>query len=84
MGSGAVTDTLWAGDRAILATSAGVVKVFDNGSEVSSFSGHSGRVMALALHPSGDILASVGVDKSYVYYDLSTSTQVLHVVTNSG
>ena len=84
VGSGAVTDATWAGDRAIFATSAGTVKVFDKGIEVANLSSHSGRVTALALHPSGDILASVGVDKSYVYYDLSSFKQVLHVFTDSG
>ena len=84
VGSGTVTDAVWAGDRAVFATSAGNVKVFDRGSEIASFSGHAGRVTALALHPSGDILASVGVDKTYIFYDLTTSTQALQIATDSG
>ena len=79
-----VTDTLWAGSKAIVGTSSGLVKAFENGVEVSSFSGHAGAVTALALHPSGDILASVGVDKSYIFYDLTSSVQALQVTTNSG
>lgn len=79
-----ITDTIWAGNKAIVSTSDGVVKVFENGSEIFSFSGHSGEVTALALHPSGEILASVGVDKGYIFYDLESSTQALQIVTNSG
>ena len=79
-----VTDTLWAGSKAIVGTSSGIVKVFENGVEVSSFSAHAGAVTALALHPSGDILASVGVDKSYIFYDLTSSVQALQIFTNSG
>ena len=79
-----VTDTLWAGSKAIIGTSSGIVKAFENGVEVSSFSGHAGAVTALTLHPSGDILASVGVDKSYIFYDLSSSVQALQIFTDSG
>ena len=79
-----VTDTLWAGSKAIVGTSSGIVKAFENGVEVSSFSGHAGAVTALALHPSGDILASVGVDKSYIFYDLTSFVQVLQISTDSG
>lgn len=79
-----VTDTLWAGSKAVVGTSSGKVKAFENGVEVSSFSGHAGAVTALALHPSGDILASVGVDKSYILYDLTSSSQVLQISTDSG
>lgn len=79
-----VTNTLWAGSKAIVGTSSGMVKTFENGVEVSSFSGHAGAVTALALHPSGDILASVGVDRSYIFYDLTSSVQALQVSTDSG
>lgn len=78
-----VTDTLWAGSKSIVGTSSGMVKAFDTGVEVSSFSGHAGAVTALALHPSGDILASVGVDKSYIFYDLTSSVQILQISTDS-
>jgi len=79
-----ITDALWVGSKAVLGTSAGAVKVFENGMEVSSFSGHAGEVTALALHPSGEILASVGPDKSYIFYDLTASVQALRVSTDSG
>ena len=79
-----VTDGVWVGSTAAVATSAGTVKIFDSSAEVSSFSVHAGPVTALAVHPSGDILASVGMDKTYVFYDLSTSTKALQISTNSG
>lgn len=84
IGSDAVTCAVWAGNRAAFATSSGLVKIFENGTEVSSFSGHAGEVTALAVHPRGDILASVGVDKSYILYDLATSSQAIRVRTDSG
>jgi pre-mRNA-processing factor 19 len=78
-----IADTIWAGSRAIIGTSTGIVKAFENGVEISSFSGHAGEVTALALHPSGDILASVGVDRSYIFYDLTSYTQALQISTDS-
>ena len=84
MAGSSVTDALWAGSKAILGTSAGTVKAFENGVEVFGFCGHAGGITALALHPSGEILASVGVDKSYCFYDLTSSAQVLQVATDSG
>ena len=82
--SGAITDTLWAGTRAIIATSSGAVQIFENQSEISHFSSHAGEITALALHPSGDILASVGVDQSYVLYDLVSFSPATQIFTNSG
>lgn len=83
-GPGAVTDAVWTGARAIVSTSSGTVKIFENGAEISSFSGHRGRVTAIALHPSGDILASVGTDKSYILYDLESYTQATQVYMDAG
>ncbi|MCJ1247341.1 hypothetical protein MMC30_004555 [Trapelia coarctata] len=82
-GSGTVTDGLWAGDRVVLATSTGAVKVFENDLEVSNFTGHAGEVTSIALHPSGEILASVGLDKSYIFYDLVSSTIATQTYTDS-
>lgn len=80
-GGGDVTSAAWAAGRAILATSKGHVSVRDptSGSELAAFTEHAGGVSALTVHPSGEILASVGVDGSYVVYDLVTlkvATQV--------
>ncbi|KAJ6144948.1 hypothetical protein N7470_008843 [Penicillium chermesinum] len=80
---GAVTDALWAGDKAVIGSATGSVKVFENGNEVVSFSSHAGEVTAVALHATGDIIASVGVDKSYVLYDLSQNRVITQIFTDS-
>ncbi|KAJ5140246.1 hypothetical protein N7448_003654 [Penicillium atrosanguineum] len=81
---GPVTDATWAGNKAVVGSATGSVKVFENGSEVASFASHAGEVTALAVHATGDIVASVGVDKSYVLYDLSTNTAITQIFTDSG
>ena len=84
VGVGTVTKSVWAGGRAILAMSSGAVKVFESGLESASFTTHAGETCDLAVHPNGDILASVGVDKTFVIYDLETSKVVTRVHTKSG
>lgn len=81
---GPVTSGIWAGDKAVVASSTGSVKVFENGSEVASFASHAGEVTAIDVHPTGDIVASVGVDKSYVLYDLSTNSVITQIFTDAG
>jgi len=83
-GGAAITDTLWSSSKAIVSTAAGSVKSFDKATETASFTAHAGEITALALHPSGEILASVGVDKSYVLYDLVSSTPITQIYTDSG
>jgi pre-mRNA-processing factor 19 len=83
-GGGSITGGVWAGSKAVISTSAGQVKVFEGPQEGASFGTHAGDVSAVALHPSGDMVASVGVDKSYVLYDLTTSTVGTQVYSNSG
>ena len=81
---GPVTDTILAGSSAIIGTKHGTVTVFESGKPRVRFSAHTGEVTALTLHPSGVILASVGSDKSYAFYDLSTDRKVLQITTDSG
>lgn len=81
---GQITDTLWWGDRAILSTASGEVLIFENGSEAARFESHAGSVTALALHPTGEILASVGVDKSYVFYDLNAGKPITQIYGDHG
>lgn len=71
-----VTDTLWAGPRLFFATSQGNIKVYGAGKEIASLSEHAGAASGLSLHPSGDLLASVGADKSIVFYQLKTMKRV--------
>ena len=79
-----VTDTLWAGSSAIAATSTGSINIIQDGEIKSTVQGHHGGITSLALHPSEEILASVGIDKAYVLYDLNTETKVVQLDTDSG
>lgn len=81
---GPVTAAVWAGSRAIIATVSGRIKIFHGQEELATFLPHVGRTTGLALHPSGDIMASVGDDKSYVLYDLDTMATITQVYTDSG
>ena len=83
-GSGAVVDGVWYGKKAVVALSTGSVKVFESGNEIASFNRHAGAVAALALHPCGDILASVGIDKSYILYDLEALKPITQIYSNTG
>lgn len=83
-GGGPITDAIWAGSRAVVATESGRVKIFEAQNQLATFSSHAGKTTGIALHPSGDILASVGNDKSYVLYDLDAMTTMTQVYTDSG
>lgn len=81
---GPVSDAKWAGGKAVIGSASGSVKIFDNGVEVASFASHAGEVTSLAVHATNDIVASVGVDKSYVLYDLATNSVITQAFTDSG
>lgn len=78
-----ITATTWWGSRAVVATAAGTVKIFENGSEIAQMGSHAGPVTSLALHPSGSILASGSADKRVAYYDLSTFNTVSQIYTEA-
>ncbi|CAI6341004.1 unnamed protein product [Periconia digitata] len=78
-----VTATAWWGSKAIVATAAGTVKVFENGDEVAQMGSHAGAVTSISLHPSGAILASAGADKRFALYDLATYKTVSQVYTEA-
>lgn len=84
VGAGAVTSGAWAKDKPVVATSSGAVVVTQGGSVEMKFTQHAGAATAVAVHPSGDILASVGTDKSYVLYDLQSLKVLTQIFTNSG
>lgn len=77
-----ITDTVWTGSKILFATAKGSVKVYEGGAEVASLDEHAGTVTGLAVHPSGDILASVGSDKSIVLYDLGILQRVTRIYTD--
>lgn len=78
-----VTDTLWTDTKVAFATSKGSVKIFESGAEVASFSEHAGAATSLAMHPGKAILASVGTDKSFVFYDLNALKRVTRVYASA-
>lgn len=78
----AITDAVWYGSQPVVSTSSGTVKVFGDGE--ATFTSHAGSANGLALHPGGGILASVGVDKSFVLYDLEAGKAVTQIYTDSG
>lgn len=67
----------------VVATASGEVAVLDDGKKTISFVSHSGAASGLALHPSGDLIASVGMDKSIVLHDLSQQREVSRLITDS-
>jgi pre-mRNA-processing factor 19 len=79
----AVTDTLWWDSRAVVATSSGEIKIFEDGKEVATLGSHAGAVTSIALHPSKAILASAGADKRFMLYDLSNFKLVSQVYTEA-
>ena len=82
---GPITDVAWFGPRPIIATATGAVRIWDEKRSNSvKIGSHAGEVTAIAMHPCGDLLASVGVDKSWVTYDLNTGKAVCQVYTESG
>jgi len=83
-GSGAVVDGAWYGRQPVVSLSTGAVKIFDNGKESTDFSKHAGAAITLAMHPCGDILASVGADKSFILYDLQASKPITQHFTDAG
>lgn len=84
LGAGAVLDGAWANDKIVVATSSGSVVVAVEGSAQAKFHQHAGAATAIAVHPCGDIAASVGVDKSYVLYDLQSSAVITQIYADSG
>jgi pre-mRNA-processing factor 19 len=83
-GGGAITNAVWYDEKPIISTSSGFVKVFDGDQEAAVFTSHAGAANALAMHPSGEILASVGADKSFVFYDLVGTKPVTQIYTDCG
>ncbi|KAH3960872.1 pre-mRNA-processing factor 19 [Parastagonospora nodorum] len=79
----AVTATAWWGQRAVVGTAAGHVKIFENGNEIAQVGSHAGPVTSISLHPSGAILASGSTDKRFAYYDLATFKTVAQVYTEA-
>lgn len=81
---GAVLDGVFWNDRAVIALSSGSLKVFDEAEEVASLDKHKGPAIAIDLHPCGDLVVSIGADKSFILYDLTTSSVITQVHCDKG
>ncbi|KAI9667349.1 MAG: hypothetical protein M1821_000164 [Bathelium mastoideum] len=81
--NGTITDSLWWSGRQVISNSTGGVQVFEDGVQVAEMRAHAGPAVAIDLHPCGDLLGSVGIDKSYVLYDLTSFKAVSQVRTDS-
>lgn len=68
--------------RSAFALATGEVKLFDSDNLVVAFTDHAGSANALALHPGGQILASVGDDKTVVLYDVFAKTKLTQFATD--
>lgn len=79
-----IMETVYAEPNLVFGTSKGEVKIYTTaGVQLASFSEHAGAVTGLALHPGGVILVSVGLDKSFAYYDVTAFRTVLRRYTDS-
>ncbi|KAF2762752.1 cell cycle control protein [Pseudovirgaria hyperparasitica] len=78
-----VTAAAWWGSRPVVGTSTGAIDVFDGGKSIGKLGSHAGRVTSLSLHPSGNIMASTGVDKIVAFYDLSSLKIASQIYTDS-
>lgn len=82
---GAATHGCWWGNQVIVASSTGAITIFAaDGTKSGQIGGHSGAVTSLSLHPCGDLLASTGVDKSWILYDLTAMKVATQIHTESG
>jgi pre-mRNA-processing factor 19 len=79
----AVTATAWWGQRAIVGTATGNIKIFEDGNEIAQVGSHAGPVTSVSVHPSGAILASGSTDKRFAYYDLATFKTVAQIYTEA-
>jgi pre-mRNA-processing factor 19 len=81
-----ITDSLVWDGNAVFSLADGSIKVFASGQEERAYSVHAGAATGVSLHPCGTLLASVGSDRSYVLYDLSSSgnAAVARVFADSG
>lgn len=65
-----ILDGVFWESKAIFSLASGGIKIYEGSKELATFSVHAGPATGISLHPSGNLLASVGSDKSYVLYDL--------------
>ena len=79
-----IADSLWRDTTAVVATSTSGIKLLENGILQSNLEGPGGNLGGIALHPSGDILASVSDNATCILHDLTTGTKASQISTDSG
>lgn len=79
-----VTAGVWTSSGIAVGTSRGKVALYENGQRVASLGSHASDVTGLAVHASGEILASCSSDKTYALYDLEQKQDLTQVQTSSG
>lgn len=84
LSAGGINHGAWARDSAVVATASGAVVVTQEGAVKAKFQQHAGAATAVATHPSGELLASVGVDKSLVLYDLQSGKVLTQIFSDAG
>ena len=74
-------------DHSLLASAAGdgTIGLWDpaRGERIATLSGHTGRTADLAFADHGRLLASVGIDKSIIIWDVATRQQKTRLTENS-
>lgn len=78
-----VTAVVWVDTTIVVGTAKGTIKIFVGGKEEASMREHAGAVTGVAVHPSGQILASVGSDKTIAFYDLGSLSRVSRAHSNA-
>ncbi|KAI9711705.1 MAG: Pre-mRNA-processing factor 19 [Bogoriella megaspora] len=82
--SAAVTAGLWWEGKPVISNSKGAIQIFEGGELLAETRIHAGPVNGLALHATGELLGSVGEDKSYIIYQLPNLKVVARNFTDSG
>ncbi|CCJ30675.1 unnamed protein product, partial [Pneumocystis jirovecii] len=77
-GKDEITCGLWMNELPIIASSTGFIYIYTSlDGNTKKISTHQSKVTAIALHPSGGLLASVTVDGEWAFHDLYTEQTVL-------
>ena len=84
LGAGAVLSGAWAQGKAVVATATGSIVISEGGNVQAKIHQHAGAAHAVDVHPSVEIIASAGIDKSYVLYELSSGRVLTQIFSDCG
>lgn len=77
----AITGVIRTDAKLIVSTDNGSVHVYQNGMKQAAVKAHIGPITGLAFQPAEDMFATVGVDKSFVFYSMLTGEKLRRVYT---